>query len=76
MSAPKSKDRRTLKSVAKGGLRDGSNAVARPRLQGRDQRVLGEVLGELQVAGHPEQSRHDAGRLQLPDRDDGLVRGR
>ena len=31
MSAPKSKDRRTLKSVAKGGRRDGSNAVVRPR---------------------------------------------
>ena len=51
----------------------GRYAVARPRLQGGDERVLGEVLGEGEVAGHPGQAGDHACRLELPDRDDGLL---
>ena len=38
-----------------------------PPLQGRDQRVLRQVLGDADVAHHPGQSRDEPGRLDAPD---------
>ncbi len=50
----------------------GGDAVLRPLLQGRDQGVLGQVLGQADVPGHPGERRDEAGRLGPPRRGDRL----
>ena len=49
------------------GPRPPRNAVARPALQGRGERVLGALLGQVPVAGDPDERGHDPAPL-LPER--------
>ena len=50
--------------------------VARPLLQRGDQRVLGEVLGQADVAHEPREPGDEPRRLDPPDRVDRAVRRR
>jgi hypothetical protein len=46
----------------------GRHAGDRPLLQRRQHRVLGQLLGQPDVAHQPGQAGHDAGGFQPPDR--------
>ncbi|HEY5398065.1 MAG TPA: hypothetical protein VIL16_22010 [Trebonia sp.] len=47
------------------------HALRGPLLERRHQRVLGQVLGQPDIAGHPGQRGDEPGRLDPPDRLDG-----
>jgi len=51
------------------------DAAGGPRLEGDDQRVLGEFFGEADVPHHPRESGDEAGRLDAPDGVDRPVGG-
>ena len=61
----------------RGGHEPGAGVVRharlRPRLERRHQRVLGEVLGQADVADHPRQAGDQPRRLDPPDRLDRAV---
>ena len=52
------------------------HAIARPVFQRRHQGVLGQLLGQPDVAHHARDAGHDLGGFDAPDGIDGLVRGR
>ena len=66
-------DRPVLRGGHEPGARVVRDARLRPALQRRHQRVLGEILGEAEVAHHPRQAGDQSGGLDPPDCLDGAV---
>ncbi len=56
------------------GARISRNARCRPLLERRDERVLGQILGNADVAHDPRESGNEARRFDSPDRVDGFLR--
>ena len=64
VGAPERVDAASLGGLHQPGRRVVGDAVARPLLQRGDERVLGEVLGEGEVAGHPGERADEPRRLR------------
>ena len=74
VGAPERVDGTPLGGLHQPGRGVVGDAVARPLLEGRDQGVLGEILGQRQVAGQPRQRADEPGRLVAPHPLDGVLR--
>ncbi len=73
VGAPEVVDAAALGGRHQPGARVLGHAGDRPLLERGDQRVLGEVRRELDVAGHPGEGADEAGRVGPPRRMDGLA---
>ena len=75
VGAPEVVDGASLGGLHEPGRRVVGDTLGRPLLQGGDQGVLGEVLGQAEIARHPGERTDEPGRLVTPHLLDDVLGG-